>query len=210
MLVNLNINNELTGRSCIQPLKSEDSMLHNSSPVLAARASAPAAIEYSEPQWYAAYTCARHEKRVAKMLDQKSVELFLPLREAVHRWKNGRAKVQLPLFPGYVFVHIALKDRLQVLEVPSVVRLVGFNGRPTPLPEAEMESIRLCLASGQHVEPHPYLTVGRRVLVKSGPLQGLEGILVRKKGNLRVVISIDLIGRSIIADIDAAEVEPQN
>jgi len=91
--------------------------------------------EYFEPRWYAAYTCARHEKRVAEQLERRSVESFLPLYETVHRWKNGRARVQLPLFPGYVFVRVALQDRLRVLEIPSVVRLVR-DGSPAQWPDS--------------------------------------------------------------------------
>jgi len=163
---------------------------------------------YLEPRWYAAYTCARHEKRVAQQLERRSVELFLPLYEAVHRWKNGRARLQLPLFPSYVFVRIALKDRLRVLEIPSVVRLVGFNGLPTALPDEEMEALRNGLARQLRAEPHPYLKVGRRVRIRSGPFVGLEGILVRRKGNLRVVLSIDLIMRSVVLDVDATLIEP--
>ncbi len=164
--------------------------------------------EYVEPRWYAAYTCARHEKRVAEQLERSSVELFLPLYETVHRWKNRRARVELPLFPGYVFVRIALKHRLQVLEIPSVVRLVGFNGRPCALADEEVEALRNGLSRHLRAQPHPYLSVGRRVRIIGGPLQGLEGILVRKKGNLRIVLSIDLILRSIIVDVDMADVEP--
>ncbi len=163
---------------------------------------------YLEPRWYAAYTCARHEKRVAEQLARRSVELFLPLYETVHRWKNGRARLQLPLFPSYVFVRIALKDRLRVLEIPSVVRLVGFNGLPTALPDDEMEALRNALVRRLRAEPHPYLTAGRRVRINSGPFVGLEGILVRRKGNLRVVLSLDLIMRSVVVDIDSADLEP--
>lgn len=165
-------------------------------------------VQYLEPRWYAAYTCARHEKRVAEQLERRSVESFLPLYETVHRWKNGPARLELPLFPGYVFVRIAVQERLRVLEVPSVVRLVGFGGLPTPLPEGEVEAIREGLAGNLHAKPHPFLTVGRRVRVRSGPLQGLEGILVRRKGNYRVIISMDLIMRSIVVDLDITDLEP--
>ncbi len=161
---------------------------------------------YLEPRWYPAYTCARHEKRVAQQLERRSVELFLPLYETVHRWKNGRARVQLPLFPGYIFVRIALRDRLRVLEIPSVVRLVGFNGLPTALPDDEMEAMRNGLTRQLRPEPHPYLRVGRRVRIIRGPLEGWEGILLRKKGNFRIVLSIDLIMCSVAVDVDAADV----
>jgi transcription antitermination factor NusG len=158
--------------------------------------------------WYAAYTCANHEKRVAQQLAARSVEHFLPLYESVRRWKDRRVQLQLPLFPGYVFVRLDLRDRLQVLEIPSVARLVGFNGTPTPLPDGEIEALKAGLAGGVRAVPHPYLKVGRRVRIKSGPLAGMNGILLRRKGKFRVVISIDLIQRSVAVDASAADVEP--
>jgi transcription termination/antitermination protein NusG len=163
--------------------------------------------ESRELKWYAAYTCARHEKRATELLERKSVETLLPLYETVHRWKNGLARVRLPLFPGYVFVRIALANRLQVLEVPSIVRLVGFCGQPAPLPEEDIETIQSCLKQGPSFEPHPYLKVGRRVRITTGPLAGCEGLLVRKKGNLRVVLSIELIQRSVMLDVPASSLE---
>jgi transcription termination/antitermination protein NusG len=159
--------------------------------------------EYCEPRWYVAYTRSRHEKAVAGQLERKSIETFLPLYETVRRWKNGRHRVQLPLFPGYSFVRIALCDRLEVLKVPGVVRLVGFNGTPTPLADEEVESLRRALTEGLRAEPHPFLTIGQRVRITGGPLTDHEGILVRRKGSLRVVLSIDLIQRSILLDADA-------
>src|SRR4029077_3812170 len=136
---------------------------------------------FRDPFWYAAYTSANHEKRVAEQLARRSVEHFLPLYETVRRWKDRRKQLQLPLFPGYVLVRLALRDRLQVLQVPGVANLVGFSGTPTALPQEEIDALRASLASGARAEPHPYLTVGRRVRIKSGPLAGMEGILVRKK-----------------------------
>jgi transcription antitermination factor NusG len=159
-------------------------------------------------RWYAAYTRSRHEKVVAETLNKRTVEHFLPLYETVRKWKNGRFKVQLPLFPGYLFVHIALRDRLNVLQVPGVVRLVGFNGVPAALPTAEVEIIRSALRRGIDAEPHPYLKVGQRVRITSGPMEGLQGILLRRRGRPRVVVSVDLIMRSVALDIDAAQVEP--
>jgi transcription antitermination factor NusG len=164
--------------------------------------------EYLKPLWYAAYTSANHEKTVAVQLDQRSVEHFLPLYDSVRRWKDRRMKLQLPLFPGYVFVRLALRDRLQVLQVPGVARLVGFDGTPAALPREEIEALRTSLSSAVRAEPHPYLTVGRKMRVKTGPLVGLEGILVRKRNGTRFVISIDLIMRSMAVEIDASELEP--
>jgi transcription termination/antitermination protein NusG len=163
---------------------------------------------YFQPRWYAAYTSANHEKRVAIQLGQRSVEHFLPLYESVRRWKDRRKKLQLPLFPGYVFVRLALRDRLQVLQVPGVARLVGFNGRPSALPETDIEAMQTCLTRKACLEPHPYVQVGRRVRIKSGPLEGLEGIVIRKKNRLRFVLSLDLINRSAAAEIDGANLDP--
>ncbi len=162
----------------------------------------------SRKSWYAAYTCAHREKRVAEQLSLRSVEHFLPLYESVRQWKDRRKQLELPLFPGYVFVRLDLLDRLQVLRTPGVARLVGFNGTPTPLPEGEIEALKSGLERGVRALPEPYLKVGRRVRVTTGPLEGLEGILVRKKNELRFVISIDLIQRSIRLDIDASSLEP--
>jgi transcription antitermination factor NusG len=164
--------------------------------------------EYLEQRWYAAYTSANHEKRVAEQLVQRSVEHFLPLYASVRRWKDRKVKLDLPLFPGYVFVRLALRDRLQVLQVPGVANLVGFGGTLTALPEGEIERLRTSLGSGVRAEPHPFLTAGRRVRIKAGPLEGREGILLRRKGSLRVVLSIELIQRSIVVDVDVADVQP--
>jgi transcription antitermination factor NusG len=164
--------------------------------------------EYLEPRWYAAYTSANHEKRVALQLGQRSLEHFLPLYDSVRRWKDRRMKLQLPFFPGYVFVRLALCDRLQVLQVPGVAKLVGFNGLPSALPDSEIEAIQICLARKACLEPHPYVQVGRRVRVKTGPLEGLEGIVVRKKNRVRFVISLDLIQRSAAVEVEASDLQP--
>ena len=164
--------------------------------------------ELFQPRWYAVQTCANHEKRVLEQLGQRTVEAYLPLYESVRRWKDRRMRLELPLFPGYVFVHLALCDRLRVLQTPSVVRLVGFGGQPAALPNQEIEALRQGLTRDMRVEPHPYVKVGQRVRVKTGPLQGLQGILVRKKNVSRFVISLDLIMRSVAAEIDVAELEP--
>ncbi len=166
--------------------------------------------DYLEPRWYAAYTCANHEKRVAEQLTERAVEHFLPLYQSARRWKDRRVQLHLPLFPGYVFVHLALRDRLQVLEIPRVVRLVGFNAHPTPLPESEIEAIRSFLVHGLRAEPHPYLRVGRRVRVVSGPLKNLEGIMVKIKNAHRLIISLDLIQRSINIEVGDLDLRPAN
>ncbi|SRR5882724_12065403 len=165
-------------------------------------------VSFLEPHWYAAYTRAQHEKRVASELGTREVEHFLPLYSSVRRWKDRRMQLELPLFPGYVFVRLALRDRLRVLQIPSVVRLVAFNGQATALPDAEMEIMRSGLAQSLHAEPHPFLTVGRRVRITGGPFAGLEGVLRRKKSGMRVIVSLGLIQRSVAVDVDIADVRP--
>jgi transcription antitermination factor NusG len=159
-------------------------------------------------KWYALYTSANHEKRVREQLELRSVASFLPLYETVRRWKDRRVHLHLPLFPGYVFARMALVDRLPVLQIPSVVRLVGFNGCPSPLSDEEIEGLKNGLAGDVKAQPYPFLTAGRRVMIKAGPLEGHQGILVRRKGSVRVVLSLELIQRSIIVDVDVADVQP--
>ncbi len=163
-------------------------------------------LEPSVPRWYAAYTWARHEKSVAKQLEERRVESFLPLYKSWHRWKDRRQLVELPLFPSYVFVHMTLRERVRVLELPGVAALVTFQGRPAPLPELEMEALRRGLEQEIYAEPHPFLRVGHKVRVRGGPMAGTEGILLRKKDKLRVVISLEVLMRSIAVEVDAADI----
>jgi transcription antitermination factor NusG len=158
--------------------------------------------------WYALYTCPRHEKCVAQQIEQRSISCFLPLYRSVRRWKDRRKELEFALFPGYVFVRIALQDRFRVLQLPSAVRLVSFNGQPAVLPDSEIEGLRERLSRGSLVEPHPYLRAGRRVRVCGGPMQGLEGIVVRRKERCRVVFSLDLIMRSVAVEVDECDLEP--
>jgi transcription termination/antitermination protein NusG len=167
-----------------------------------------ARLEYLEPRWYAAQTCSRHEKTVAERLDARGVEHVLPLYERLSRWKDRRVRIKQPVFAGYVFVRLALRDRLRALEIPGFVRLVGFGGLPVALPDDEMEAIRIGVAGHSlRAEPHPYLPSGTRVRVHGGPLAGLDGILMAsKKGGHRVVVSIHAIRRSMAVEVDAADV----
>ncbi|MGH9714431.1 MAG: transcription termination/antitermination protein NusG [Candidatus Acidiferrales bacterium] len=164
-------------------------------------------LSYEEPRWYVLHTCANHEKRVAQQLAERNVEQFLPLFESLRRWKDRRVRLQLPLFNGYVFARLALRNRLQVLGLPSVVRLVGFGGVAAPLADREIETLRQALAPQLRAAPHPYLTSGKRVRVLDGPLKGAEGTLVRRKSGCRVVLAMDLIARAASVEIDANDVE---
>jgi transcription antitermination factor NusG len=161
-----------------------------------------------EGSWYALYTCPRHEKRVADQIKQRRISCFLPLYRSVRRWKDRRKELDLALFPGYVFVHVARQEQLQVLQVAGAVRFVCFNGRPAPLPDEEMESLMNATARGVRAEPHPYLKAGRRVRVRYGPLAKAQGILVRRKDKFRIVVSLDLLMRSVGVEVDESDIEP--
>jgi transcription antitermination factor NusG len=163
--------------------------------------------EFAQPQWYAAYTRANHERRVADQLQEREVEIFLPQYESVRRWADRKVRLMRPLFPGYIFVHVALHNRLRVLQVPGVACLVGFAGKPVAVPEEEFARIRGFLQKGRRAEPHPYLAVGRRVRVRNGPLEGLEGIVARRKNGNRLVVSLELIQRAMAVDLDGADLE---
>lgn len=167
-----------------------------------------AAVQFPNPAWYAAYTCARHEKRIAQQLEERGIEHFLPLYRSVRRWKDRKKELELVLFPSYVFVRIEFIARLQVLQLPGVVRFVGFNGQPAILPGTDIEALRNGLSHNVVAEHHPFLRVGRRVKVVYGPLSGAEGILVRRKNECRLVISIDAIMRSVAVEVDEADVLP--
>ncbi|MGC2210417.1 MAG: transcription termination/antitermination NusG family protein [Candidatus Korobacteraceae bacterium] len=160
-----------------------------------------------DKQWYAAYTCPRHEKRVWTALNGHQVESFLPTYKAVHRWRNGvKAELDLALFPGYVFVRIALRDRMQVLKVPGLVNLVGFGGAPMALPDSDVEVLRSGLQL--RCQPHPFLRAGQWVTVKSGPLVGMSGILAdRRQNGCRLVLSVELIQQACAIEVDACDVE---
>jgi transcription antitermination factor NusG len=164
-------------------------------------------VEQQATRWYAIYTSSRHEKVVAKQLEERGIESFLPLYRSWHRWKDRRKLVDLALFPSYVFVRIEVRKRLRVLQVPGVVNLVSCNGEPAALPEQEINALRSGLEHRVYAEPHPYLRVGRKVRVARGPMAGAEGILSRKKDKHRVVISIGVLMRSIAVEVDGADLE---
>jgi transcription antitermination factor NusG len=163
---------------------------------------------FAEPRWYAVYTRANCEKRVVDQLAIRGIEHFLPLYESLRKWRDRTVHLQLPLFPGYVFAHFALQHRLRLLQLPGVVRLVSFSGQAIPLPGEELERIRACLRQGFHAEPHPYLQTGRRVRVIRGPLEGVAGVILRRKNRPRFVVSIELIQRSMAIEINQEDLGP--
>jgi transcription antitermination factor NusG len=158
--------------------------------------------------WFAVHTASNHEKSVAQRLRAKDVETFLPLYSVTKRWKNRtKVKVELPLFAGYVFARISPSEKLRVIEVPMVYSIVGTKGNPTALPEAEIESLRSGLVCRQ-AYPFPCVHVGNRVRIRSGPLAGLEGTVVRLYGGFSVVLTIEMIQKSVAVHVEADELEP--
>lgn len=162
----------------------------------------------SSPQWFAVYTVPRHEKAVVRQLEARHVESFLPLYRSLRRWKNGcRVAVDQPLFPNYVFVNVRRREAVRVLQAPGVLWIVSAGREPSVLPNAEIESLRAGLPE-RNFEPHPYLIVGEQVRIVSGALEGMIGVLVRKKNEFRVVLSLDLIRQSVSVEIGIDEIEP--
>jgi len=156
--------------------------------------------------WYVAYTLPRHEKSVADHLIQRDVETYLPLYSSVRKWNRRYAEVELPLFPGYVFVKMAITDKVRVLAHPGVIRLIGFNGNAVAIPDGEVEKLKSLLAVWK-AEPYPFLTAGRQVRIKSGPFASLEGRIIRRKGKMRLIVSLEPIERAILLEMDAAEAQ---
>jgi len=168
----------------------------------------PTVEAHFSTNWYAVYTWARHEKRVKDQLDVRQIRCALPLYRVVRRWSDRRKEVELPLFPSYIFVHLPPSGRGRVLEIPGVVSFVSLHGKPLPLPQDQIGPFLCSSGEGIRLEPHPYLQVGRNVRLRSGAMAGLEGTLLRKKEGLRLVISIEMLMRSVAVEVDATDVEP--
>lgn len=175
--------------------------------VSATQSLATLADYHFENSWYAVYTRVNQEKNVAERFAQRSIDFFLPLYETVRRRSDRRVELSLPLFPGYLFVRIPLIERLKVLEVPQVVRLVGFDGTPLAIPNQEVELLRKGLSSRLGAVPCSYLKKGCRVRVVNGPFAGAEGILVKRTRGFRLVISVDTIMRSFMVEVGEEDVE---
>jgi transcription antitermination factor NusG len=157
--------------------------------------------------WHAIYTRHQHEKAIAQFLSAKGLQVFLPLYNATRRWKDRTMHLSLPLFPCYLFLRGLKERRLEVVTTPGIVSILSINGEPATIPESEIEAVRRAIEWGNRVEPHPFLRCGDRVRVISGPLQGLEGILVRKKNLYRLVLSVEILERSAAVEVDVSAVE---
>jgi len=157
-----------------------------------------------DSNWYAIYSVARHEKQVARQLQEKGVFSFLPLLQQVHRWSDRRCKIDVPLFSCYAFVRIVptAENRVQVLRTPGVLGFVGSEKQGTPIPEEQIENLRAAVRSGVSVDGHPYLKAGQKIRIRGGSLNGVEGILMRNCSGQKLVLSLELLKQSVSVKID--------
>lgn len=175
--------------------------------LIAKEDAAPVIVPAPEIWWHALYTRHQHEKVVAQALEGKGFEVFLPQYRAIRKWKDRKKELSLPLFPNYVFIQGGLERMLQIVTTPGVHALVSWGGRPAEIPLREIEAIRRIVESSIPIEPHPFLKCGDLVRIKSGPLEGIEGILVRKTRGFRLILSVDMLSRSAAVEVDVHTVE---
>jgi transcription antitermination factor NusG len=160
-----------------------------------------------EKNWFAVFTVPRHEKRIETYFQIRGIENFLPIYQKQSQWKGGSKKtLQLPLFSNYIFVRISQGERVPVLKVPGVIVVLGGGPNPMPIPDSYIDSLREGLRGGK-IEPHPCLTVGTRVRIRSGVMAGMQGILLRKKNNLRVVVTLEMIMKSVTVEVHEENIE---
>jgi transcriptional antiterminator NusG len=166
-------------------------------------------VETEAEWWYGLHTRPRHERIVAQRLEERGVTAFLPLVTEVHRWSDRKKTVQSPLFSCYVFAKFApnRSERLRVLRVDGVFGLVGARGEGTPIPDGQIDAVRSLVETEVPWSSHPFLKIGQRVRIRSGALDGLEGILLSRNGDQTLVISIDAIQRSLAVRVEGYEVE---
>jgi transcription antitermination factor NusG len=162
-----------------------------------------------ESNWYAVQTMARHEKRVAAQFVEKRVCTFLPLLGQINRWSDRRVKVEVPMFSCYAFVRIvqSVEERLKVLRTPGVLGFVGSGRQGTPIPDEQIESLQTAISENIPCFPHDFISAGRRVRIRGGSLDGVEGILVRQGGDQSLVLSVELLHRSVAIRVEGYDIE---
>jgi transcription antitermination factor NusG len=158
--------------------------------------------------WYALHTKHQHEKSITHLLAEKGFEVFCPTYAELHRWKDRKKEVTLPLFPGYLFFAEGLDRKLELLSTPGVCNIVSFGNTPAPVDLSEIDSIRRVGSTSRAIAPHPFLREGERVRLSYGPLAGVQGILERWKDGYRLVLSVELLGRSVSVEVDRSDVLP--
>jgi transcription antitermination factor NusG len=160
-----------------------------------------------DPRWYVLFVRTNQEKRVAESLAARAVEHYLPCYSSIRKWKDRRIRLEIPLFPGYIFVRLPLLDKRNVLTVPNIVSLVGNSRGAAEMAEEEIQGIRRGLEQGT-AQPHPYLKQGDRVMITTGIMSGMEGVLLRRQNGARIVICLDSIFRAFVVEVDEGSVQP--
>lgn len=157
---------------------------------------------HSTNEWFALMVKPRFEKSASTLLRQKGYEDYLPVTTEARNWSDRVKTVEMPLFPRYLFCRFDSQEQGRILNTAGVQRVVGFGMKPTPIPDHEIDSLRKLIESGSRATACDYIADGEYVLVREGPLAGMEGILVKAKGSCRVVVSIHLLQRSVYAEVD--------
>jgi transcription antitermination factor NusG len=162
-----------------------------------------------ESSWYAVHTLARHEKRIVAQFEEKRVCTFLPILRRIHKWSDRRVKVDVPMFSCYAFVRIVhtVEERLKVLRTPGVLGFVGCERQGTPIPDEQIESLRTAISENIPCFPHAFISVGKRVRIRGGSLDGVEGILERQGAHQSLVVSVELLHRSISIRVEGYDIE---
>lgn len=186
-----------------EAMSSSGQLLHSDSPATPAMAAC-------DRRWYAIRSRSRHEKKIIGQLEKQSIEAYLPTVTQVRNWSDRRKLVEMPLFPGYAFVRLAYpsSDRLHVLCTHGVVSFVGINGAGTPIPDEQIHNIRTLLANNIPCRSHAFLKVGQRVRVRGGALDGVEGILMGHRDDRSLIVSVEVIQRSLCIRIAGYDVDP--
>ena len=162
----------------------------------------------AEPMWYAVYTLPNNEKSLLQHLNVREIESFLPTWESTRIWKNRqRVKIVQPLFPSYLFVRIREKERLKVLQSPGALRIIGNCQGPLSISDPEIEFLRSDFCR-QRVQPYRELIVGKKVRIKSGLMQGVQGTLVEKRNSMQFVLTIEMINQNAAIEVSGDEIEP--
>ncbi len=166
-------------------------------------------LSFERPLWYAVQTRSRHEKKAAAELREKGIYCFLPLATQIHHWSDRDKEVEVPLFPGYIFVNAltAPEVRVSILRTSGVTNFVGNNGKGTPIPDKQIEGVQALVNQRVPMTAHPFLSVNQKVRIRGGSLDGVEGVLVGVNPDLSLVVSVDLIQRAVAIRVSGYEVE---
>jgi transcription antitermination factor NusG len=169
----------------------------------------PPGLVPEELNWYAVHTKSRHEKRVAEQFEEKLICTFLPLLRGIHKWSDRQCKVEIPMFSCYTFVQMAQTpyERATILRTPGVLGFVGNERRGAPIPREQIESLQKAISGNIPCFAHPFINAGMRVRIRGGALEGVEGILERGSGDRRVVVSLELLHRSISIQVEGYDIE---